>query len=151
MKNDASKATRERRVFHDFIQRSGSAIDPKSVESRLPPEPDILCRHQDEGLIAFELVEICDPTIAKALSSSRREGGVQFLRGADPSADTLSAKLAKRYKTKNPIELLCYTAGRAISPDAIIIEEIRGTLETQKCSFRRVWLSGDQCHLVWDS
>jgi hypothetical protein len=149
MNSESEKAARERRIFHDFIPRSGLAIDPESVESRAPPEPDILCFCQDDGLLAFELVEICDPKIARTVAVIRRNAGDRFLRSSDSSEITLQQKINRRYETKHPIELLCYTAGRTLSPDSVILPHLKCVLDQQGGKFRRVWLSGDQRHLVW--
>jgi hypothetical protein len=58
MTADKSKASREMQVFLEFLQKSRLPIERDSVENRTPPEPDILCRHKDQGFIAFELVEL---------------------------------------------------------------------------------------------
>ena len=54
MNRAAEKAERERCVFQKFIKMSKLPIVPESVESRPPPEPDILCLDAGEGRIAFE-------------------------------------------------------------------------------------------------
>jgi hypothetical protein len=150
MNAKAEKAERERRVFQDFIQKSGLPISPESVESRECPEPDILCVHESEGRIAFELVEICDPHIAKTLSALGKTGGVGFIRGTDTTSEQLQKKFTKPYKSEYPIELLCYQAGRTISPDAVIRDAIRQVISSMNNGkFRRIWLLGDKCDLVW--
>ena len=73
----------------------------------------------------------------------------RFVRSADPSRDVLRKKLKKKYHTEYPVELLCYTAGRTISPDDVILAEIRLLIEANSGEFRRVWLFADRCHLVW--
>ena len=73
MNTAAKKAERERRVFQKFITTSKLSIVPESVESRPPPEPDILCLDAQEGHIAFELVEICDESLARKLSAIDKE------------------------------------------------------------------------------
>ena len=89
------------------------SIDRNSVEKRSPPEPDILCTLQSEGTVAFELVEMCDPQLAKSIATAS-DG---YLRTSDPSANIISKKLRKKYETDAPIELLCYTAGRIVTPE----------------------------------
>src|ERR1700691_6075469 len=114
MNAEEEKAARERLVFQAFIKASGLPISPESVESRKPPEPDILCVHEGDGKLAFELVEICAEDIARKLSAIGKEK-FGFLRSADPSRDVLQKKLKKNYRTEYPVDLLCYTSGRAIS------------------------------------
>jgi hypothetical protein len=67
------KQERERHVFQKFIRTSKLPIFPESVESRLHPEPDILCLDAEEGHIAFELTEICAEELARKLSAIDKE------------------------------------------------------------------------------
>ena len=59
---------------NSFIERTAKGTAPfvvrsrrdlATAEKRTPPEPDILCTHRTEGSVAFELVEICDPNLAR--------------------------------------------------------------------------------------
>lgn len=52
------QAAAERAVFAEFARVSGLPILLDSVDSRDPPEPDILCDVEGEGPVAFELGEI---------------------------------------------------------------------------------------------
>ena len=103
MASENIKGETEVAVFLRFLVASQLPIDPTSVEKRSPPEPDILCTHQSEGKIAFELVEMCDPRLAKSIAVEN-DG---YLRTSDPSASIISKKLRKKYATDAPIELLC--------------------------------------------
>jgi len=147
MNAEEDKTMREMRVFKAFIKSSGLQISPESAESRKPPEPDILCVHEIDGKLAFELVEICAEEIARKLSAIGKEE-FGFVRSADPSRNILRKKLKKNYRTEHPIDLLCYT-GRTISSDDEILVTVRPLIETNRGQFRRVWLFGDRCHLVW--
>lgn len=149
MNAEEEKAMRERCVFRTFLKESGSQIAPESIESRKPPEPDILCVHESDGKLAFELVEICAEDIARKVSAARKGNEAEFVRSSDPSGGALRKKLEKDYRTEYPVGLLCYTAGRTISPDAVILAAIRPLIETNSRKFYRVWLLGDRCHLVW--
>jgi hypothetical protein len=148
MNAEAEKSQREKCVFRAFINKSGLEIDPDSFESRRPPEPDILCRHNRDGKLAFELVEICNEDLARKISTIGKED-FGFVRSSDPSANAIRKKLKKDYHTEYPVDLLCYTSGRVISPDAVIIEAIRSVIDMNSRQFCRIWLLGDQCHLVW--
>jgi hypothetical protein len=57
----------ERAVFDLFAEAAGLPIEPGSVEPRKPPEPDIRCTLVDAGPRCFELVEIIDSDLAKAV------------------------------------------------------------------------------------
>ena len=55
-------------VFREFIERSGLAIVPETLENRNPPEPYILCKVIGEDHVSYELKEVCDPVVAKETS-----------------------------------------------------------------------------------
>jgi hypothetical protein len=44
------------------------------VQNRPPPEPDIRCVVAGEGPVAFELVELCNPELAKDLGDQTKRG-----------------------------------------------------------------------------
>jgi hypothetical protein len=73
MNREAEKAARERNVFQHFIEKSRLPICPKSVESCSPPKPDILCFQENDGNVAFELVEICAEDLARKISAIGKE------------------------------------------------------------------------------
>jgi len=144
----AEKAERERCVFQKFIRISKLPIVPESPESRPPPEPDILCMDAKEGYIAFELVEICEEGLARKLSVIDKED-FGFVRSQDPSRSVIRKKLRKRYPTGYPVELLCYV-DRSLSADSQIRATIQPTIDMNNGQFRRIWLLGDACHLIFD-
>jgi hypothetical protein len=55
MASELAKGEAEVAVFLRFLEASCLPIDRNSIEKRSPPEPDILCMHQSEGAVAFEL------------------------------------------------------------------------------------------------
>lgn len=57
--------SRERKIFLRFATVCGLAVQPDSIEKRKPPEPDILCKIEEEGSVAFEMVELIDPGLAQ--------------------------------------------------------------------------------------
>ena len=146
---EAAKGELELKIFREFAKKADLPLS--GAEKRNPPEPDIRCLHDQEGYIAFELVEICDPKVAKIIGDARKSkvGGVTFARTSDPSQLILRKKLEKQYETANPIELLCYTAGRVITSDDVIIPTIMPLVESHSSVFRRIWLLGEMVHLVW--
>jgi hypothetical protein len=138
-----------RTSFLCFLAESKLPIEPSSVEKCLPPEPDILCHHKVEGAVAFELVEICDPILAEFMSTVT-EGGVTYIRTSDPSSGVVRRKLRRTYNTEAPIELLCYTAGRIITPDDVIVPTIKPWFSGRRHAFRRAWLLGESSvQVVW--
>lgn len=58
---------REQRVFRSFAENGPLAIDLDSIESPSPPAPDILCRVERLGFVAFELVELVDEEYARGI------------------------------------------------------------------------------------
>jgi hypothetical protein len=146
MASELAKGKIEVAVFLRFLDASHSPLDRNSVEKRSPPEPDILCTHHSEGAVAFELVEMCDPQLARSLATAS-DG---YLRTSDPSANIISKKLRKKYETDAPIELLCYTAGRIVTPDNVILPKIKLYLRSWRHTFRRAWLLGrNRLYVVW--
>ena len=148
MSRAAEKAERERCAFQKFIRMSKLPIVPESVESRPHPEPDILCLDAKEGYIAFELVEICEEGLARKLSAIGKEE-FGFVRSRDPSWSVLRKKLRKSYRTGHPVELLCYV-GRSLSADSQVRATIQPMIDMYNGQFRRIWLLGDECHLIFD-
>jgi hypothetical protein len=148
MASELVKGETEVAVFLRFLEASHLPIYRNSVEKRFPPEPDILCTHQSEGAVAFELVEMCD----SRLTSSIAKASDGYLRTSDPSPNIISKKLRKKYETAVPIELLCYTAGRVITPDNVILSTITPYLRTWRHTFSRAWLLGRKgVYVVWDA
>lgn len=60
----ATQAEIERAIFWEFAGACPLPIVPESIESREPPEPDILCSLATGEQIAFELVESIDSGLA---------------------------------------------------------------------------------------
>lgn len=143
MNTEQEKAKNEIQVFLDFIACLNLQIDNASVEKRNPPEPDILCRHLEEGLIAFELVELCDSNIASAINK-RNPPAVDCFYTSDPSIEVITKKMLKKYQSAYLIELLCYTNDRLVTPDDVIIPTIIPYLECNSGQFRRVWFFGKE-------
>mgnify|MGYP000564922388 CR=1 FL=1 len=124
-----------------------TAIEKSSVEKRNPPEPDILCKQKLGGEIAYELVEMCDSRLAKSIAKESDK----YLRTNDPSVNIISNKLRKEYKTNVPIELLCYTDGRIVTPDDVILLKIKPYLRSWHHIFQRAWLLGRKgVYIIWD-
>lgn len=61
------QAESERALFKLFAETVELSIASDSIESRNPPEPDIRCTLAEAGPQCFELVEIIDSDLAKAV------------------------------------------------------------------------------------
>ena len=143
------KARRERRVFDEFIKRSGLPVILGTVETRHPPEPDIRCQVVMAGFVAFELVEICDETIAKTVNDQLKQTDPEpiYMRLGNPVRRILMNKRDKTYRTPYPIDLLVYTAGRTILPPDRIVFAIKQILGHRRSPYRRVWFMGEPAEL----
>lgn len=150
MLNDKQKI--EQAVFYRFSLRSATELDWKSIESRPEPEPDLLCNHATAGPIAFELVSLTDPTIAKIKAADAKAYQAAFFT-SDPTERIILKKLSKEYRTNaNEIALLIYTDGQIITPDDAIIQTITPLLSTIGHRFNRVWFMGDcETRCIWSA
>jgi hypothetical protein len=148
---EQAKAEGERASFRRFVERRGDAADWLSIDSRQPPEPDLLCEHRLLGQIAFEVVTICDATL-EALSNAGPKATPQAISTSDPSAKIIAGKLTCNYGTTHPIELLVdATAGIVISTDDMIIPTITPIIERTPHPFRRVWFLGETgAVMLWE-
>ena len=139
-----SKQENEQAAFAKFARCMGMERVWLSVSSRPEPEPDLLCVHANDGPIAFELVSLTDPTIAKVQAAgpkARKEAFSTY----DPSERIIRNKLRKKYTTSaKRIELLVYTDGQIITPDDAIIPTIRPWFDAITHPFSCVWFMGER-------
>ena len=149
MRSEHAKGKNEIDVFCAFVSAGKIPYALSAVVKRVPRPPDMFFVHESDGPIAFELVEICDPRLAE-FNATVKEGGAYYMRTADPSAQIVKKKLSRKYQTNYPIELLCYTAGRVVSPANFIISTIRPLFRARRHAFCRAWLlSRGRVHEVW--
>ena len=149
---DTPKQLAEQNAFRRFIRSIGQEDVWISVESRPPPEPDLLCEHRSEGAIAFECVSITDPEIAKVLGAGSKARRDAFST-TDPTGEIIRNKLHRSYITKaRRIDLLVYTDGRVISPDSQITEIVLAWVGSLEHPFANVWYSGEnEARLLWST
>ena len=67
---DKVKAENERKVFRFFAEALDWAIEGRQIESRSPPEPDILFE-RNEGHVAFELLSATTPEFQQPLQNAQ--------------------------------------------------------------------------------
>ncbi len=143
---DEIKAANERNQFLEFARCLVLNVNTESVQSRPKPEPDILFTDQEQT-VAFELVEICNETIAHhigAFIADQIVSGPSVLT-SDPTPVIVRRKLKKTYKTEFPVELLCYWDGRANSSDAQVLHAIKNELEGAPAHpYRKIWYFGER-------
>lgn len=71
MRSEATKGVEEIEALRLFIERLQTPIGPYSIEKREPPEPDLLCKHATEGMVAFELANLCDPELKEVIAAGK--------------------------------------------------------------------------------
>lgn len=145
------KATNEREVFSRFVRFLEEEETWGTVESREPPEPDLLCVHAERGMIAFELVAITDPLIAEV-----NAGFGTSLTGSywtsDPTERIIRKKLGRRYVSDAPIELLIYNDLLVVTAEDIIVEVTVNWLRSKTHQFARAWFMGEHhADLIWSA
>ena len=137
------KKRRELAVFHEFAQRCGLSVVSGSIENRDPPEPDICCKIEGEGPVAFELVELVDRSIAEERAHVLKHPEDSGKKGlwAGEVMPILAGKFAKHYEISCPIDLICYTDGRTVLPPDVLISQMRDHLADNPNTgpFRGVW------------
>jgi len=89
------KADRERSIFRRFVQSAGLPVPLASIESRTPPEADILCEITGHGTIAFELVTIDGRNYCKGRSVY--EATARALANACPTHSPQHAALGRKF------------------------------------------------------
>jgi hypothetical protein len=137
------KQHNEQAAFAQFVRRIGSQNEWANISSRPEPEPDLLCIHVTDGSIAFELVSLTDPVIAKTQAAGEKAFQGTFST-SDPSERIVRNKLHKTYRTDaRHIELLIYTDGQIITTDDSIIPTILPLLDAISHPFKRVWFMGE--------
>ncbi len=149
---DQKKAQAERDLFRQFANAMSWPIEPDLIKNLEPPQPDILydgpnCK------IAFELVENCSENLAHNNSKLINGNGQILINTSDPTIKIVREKLANKYITDYPIELLCYSNGKLATPNDMAVARMKNELEVAPQNpFRRVWYFGKQnkVFMVWE-
>jgi hypothetical protein len=138
MDQEAEKAGSERDIFMEFVAVAALPVVLGSVESRRPPEPDILCELANEGRVAFELVQLVDQDLARTLARGESSG----LWIGDPTLDMVRTKLIRKsYETQYPMELLAFGDDLLLPRDVWLPtfeQRLKNLLDESR--FRRVWV-----------
>src|SRR5437870_1544433 len=109
MGNKTKKAQRERKIFERFAAAAKLNVQPGSVESREPPEPDILCSIEGRAAVAFELVEVVDEPYAEMESIALQGRQPHAVFYGKPVLDCIRVKCRDRtFQTAHPMELVVW-------------------------------------------
>ena len=117
-RKEETKAQRERELFSRFAQAARLQVQPGTLRSGDPPEPDISCIIGQQAHY-FELSEIVDQGLAHrvgiALNEMKITGGVYSQ--TEPLVQTFLKKAQKNYDVgTSPFELVAYYTGYRQSP-----------------------------------
>jgi hypothetical protein len=141
MGNDVAKAAQEKTTFLEFARVARLGVIADTVENRPPPEPDIFCMIEGRGPVAFELVDLIDEGLARAVARSVR-GPVEGVWYGKSPLEAIREKCAKKYETQHPIELVICTDDLEVEllepPSAWFAAKARRLL--QRSPFQRVWV-----------
>ena len=145
---EQSKEYREWVVFKRFSAKSGLDIDPRSIGSCKPPEPDIFCEVSGSGQY-FEIGEVTDEKLAERAGQAEK-ANTDVHAGSFSQAEPLEKMLIQKcVKSKtyllNGLQLsllLHYTVGHQVPHDEVILHvcaQSRTKEILQQSSFRAIW------------
>ena len=145
---EQEKAYREYLTFLNFAKVSPLDIDPRSIENRPVPEPDILCNVAGAGEY-FELGEVTDEGLAKRASIAERAGlDTHFgsMSQFEPLLKMITQKCSKTYSTNRlPVSLLLhYNVGHQ-TPHPQVVAQVASDLrqfasqQFQASPFAAIW------------
>lgn len=105
-----AKAKNERAVFSQFAAAAQLPVVAGTIESRPEPEPDILCRVEGDGLVAFELVRLVDQNYARGMEVLGRAH-----REARDFVDGLAGEQGEQFRAMYADALIGVEIGNAIT------------------------------------
>ena len=145
----------EWRTMNKFAEVCGLGIDPKTVESRNPPEPDCLCEISAKKHY-FELGEVTDQDLAQQAGIAAKNKQENFsgpYSQLEPLMRIFTQKCAKSYLANGlPVHLLLHYAVGHHVPHAVLVQGEIGKRKTdivsqlRQSAFRSVWI-----YDAWDN
>jgi hypothetical protein len=150
--SDQRKEHREFVMFTRFAPAANLNVDPRTIENRKPPEPDILCEVSGTKRY-YELGELTDETIPKNEAKARRAG--QDIHGGyisqdDPLEKMILQKCGKTFSTNGlELDLLLYFAvGHQVPHEGLVkswIENNRTRIDAalKASPFLTIWFYDD--------
>jgi hypothetical protein len=146
--SDQAKEYREWLTFSQFAKASSLDVDPRTIENRKAPEPDIFCEVSDSGRY-FELGTVVDEKVAKGAADAARKG-LDIHAGSCSPLEALQRmierKCSKTYPTNGlPVSLLLHydvnlQAPRSNAVEAVISDPRQRTLQQFHASqFDAIW------------
>lgn len=136
-------------TFGRFARVAPLDIDPRTIETCEPPQPDIRCRIFGASHY-FELGEVTDQALAEEAGKAARQGGDVFggsCSQLSPLRRILNQKCAKKYAANGrPLHLLLhYSVGHQSPNTALLQGEISRAHQAivdslEKGPFSYLWL-----------
>jgi hypothetical protein len=118
----------ELRVFELFAAAACLPLVPGTVVKRDPPEPDILCELTDSGTTCFELVEVVDPRLARAIGLQLTHQP-QLITAADTAVQSGGADLA------NALVYVSYDRAASAAQRNAAVPSLMATLQALPAGF----------------
>lgn len=159
---DEKKEEDERKIFSIFACLTYESIDVSAVETRKPPEPDILYYGKHEKT-AFEMTNCLEVELQidiSALDDGRSLRPIGWLDWAH-CGEVLKKKLQKKtYTSEHKVELLLYYGRNGLnlaSADDVYAGELAMVMEKHLSfgdivQFRRIWYLGEnKSYLLFSS
>ena len=159
---DEKKAEDERKIFSVFASLTYGSADGIVIETRNPPEPDILYHSLDEK-IAFEMTNCLEVELQEDISALGDGNALRAVGWLDWThcGEVLKKKLQKKnYTSKHNIELLLYYGRNGLNlacADDVYAGELARVMGEHlslrgSVQFRRVWYLGEsETHLLFSS
>lgn len=150
---DRNKAARERLEFEAFAQAAQLRLGPGAIESRPPPEPDILYTPEPGVALAFEICRVADEAFARSASYASHDGVSAYTHGTNSFPGAFRRKLGRHYTSPHPIHLLCVLDGDFRAPD-FWVATMRSIIDGAPAHcFASIWLFslGEGTFPVWPS
>ena len=147
MASEDKKTRDERAALERFLDATNSPIVRSTIRKlKGDSQPDFACCDTGGQEQAFEMTAICAEEVAELVA--RPEVGSVWT--ADPTERIVRDKMHKKYQTHLPIDLVCYSDGRTVSTDDMILPTIEKVVNSVSANpFRRVWYHGEGgVHLV---
>lgn len=148
LSNNQKKQVKELRTFIGFCRAAKLDVDPRTIQNREVPEPDIFCELSQSGHY-FELGELTDQSIP-ALEAEARRNGSDIYGGkaslSDPLEKMIYQKCGKTYSLNGVAVslLLHFSVGHQVPFPPFVLaylaesrERILAALNTSP--FRAIW------------
>jgi hypothetical protein len=146
LRSDQRKIYTEWWTFGRFARVAPLDIDPRTIENREPPEPDVICQISHEPHY-FELGEVTDESVAQKAGIAAKQGRDIFsgtYSHLPPLMRIFEQKCFKTYAThgRQVHLLLHYSVGHQVPHTSRVLAEIiKGQQDKlQQSPFASLWL-----------